>query len=230
LYRDGRMPLLWALALVAAAVWTWRRTRRPAAANPRLRLLGWFCAASFVLWMLAFSIYRYLLPLDALSGVVIGALLLGMLPRRVALGVFVACTIALVATTRIADWGRVPFGNRWFEAYKMPIVEPDGLVLITTGEAVSYYIPMLPPTSRYVGVLNTLVKPYHRSLLAKEAQALVRNHKGEFYQLTYPLTEGWETVEMLGLRRTSACAVIPTNMPTSPLEFCRLVRKDDDSR
>jgi hypothetical protein len=103
-------------------------------------------------------------------------------------------------------------------------------VLITTGEAVAYYVPMLPPSSRYVGVLNTLVKPYHATLLTQEVRELIRNHKGEFYQLTYPLTEGWETIEMHGLRRTTACAVIPTNMPVSPLEFCRLVRKDDESR
>jgi hypothetical protein len=185
---------------------------------------------SFVLWTLAFSISRYLLPLDALTGLAIGALLLRLLPRRVAVGAVVACAVALVATTRVADWGRVPFGHRWFEAREMPTVEPDGLVLITTGEAVSYYIPMLPPTSRYVGALNTLVKPYHGSLLTQEVKKLVRDHKGEFYQLTFPLTEGWETIEMLGLRRTRAGAVIPTNMPVSPLEFCRLVRKDDDAR
>ena len=117
--------------------------------------------------------------------VLIGAILLALLPRRAALGTLIAGTLALVATTQIADWGRVPFGARWFEARAMPIVEADGLVLITTGEAVSYCIPMLPPSSRYVGLLNTLVKPYHGSLLTREVQELIRNHKGEFYQLTY---------------------------------------------
>jgi len=231
-YRDGRLAFLWALAIVAAIAWACRRARGRRSGPERhgLRLVAWFCAASFVLWTLAFSIYRYLLPLDALAGVVIASTLLALLPRRAALGALVACAVAMVATTRIADWGRVPFGNRWFEVKSMPIVQPDGLVLITTGEAVSYYIPMLPPTSRYVGALNTLVKPYHGSLLAQEIRDLIRNHKGEFYQLSYPLTEGWQTVEMHGLRRTTACAVIPTNMPVSPLEFCRLVRKDDDSR
>jgi len=107
----------------------------------------------------------------------------------------------------------------------MPTVEPDGLVLITTGEGVSYLIPMLPASSRYVGALNTLVKPYHQSLLTQEVRELIRAHKGEFYQLTFPLTEGREVVEMHGLERTRACAVIVTNMPVSPIEFCRLVRK-----
>ena len=84
---------------------------------------------------------------------------------------------------------------------------------------------MLPASSRYVGALNTLVKPDQQSLLAQEVRELVRTHKGEFYQITHPLTEGTHVVEMHGLVRTTACAVIVTNMPVSPIEFCRLVRK-----
>jgi hypothetical protein len=230
-YRDWRMPLLCALAIAAALAWGYRRKGN--AGEPgrshAWRLVAVLLVVSFVLWTIAFSIYRYLLPLDLLCGIAIGWLLMTALPRRVALAGFVACTVALVLTTRVADWGRVPFGHRWFETKSMPIVEPDGLVLITTGEGVSYLIPMLPPSSRYVGALNTLVKPYHESLLTQEVHDLVRTHKGEFYQLTHPLTEGREVIEMHGLERTSACAIIVTNMPVSPLEFCRLVRKSGES-
>jgi hypothetical protein len=222
-YRDGRMALVGALALAAAIVWLFRRGRAKVAGA--WRLVAWFFAASFVLWTLAFSIYRYLLPVDALSGLAAGGLLLAILPRRIALAALVACTVALVTSTRVADWGRVPFAERWFEAKSMPIVEPDGLVLITTGEAVSYYIPMLPASSRYVGALNTLVKPHQASGLAQKVRDLVRDHKGYFYQMTHPLTAGEEVLGPLGLERTSACAIVVTNMPVSPIEFCLLVRK-----
>ena len=227
-YRDGRMALVWALALAAAVAWLWRRARgkRYARTSGAWRLVAWFYAASFAAWTIAFSIYRYLLPLDALAGLAIGGLLLALLPQRIAVAALVACTVALVATTRTADWGRVPFDERWFEAKSMPIVEPDGLVLITTGEAVSYYIPMLPASSRYVGVLNTLVKPDQASGLAQKARELVRDHKGYVYQMTHPLTAGEEVLGPLGLERTSACAIVVTNMPVSPIEFCLLVRKE----
>jgi hypothetical protein len=227
-YRDARLPLAYVLAIIAVVVWM---CRRPAPIGITVRKSAWrlfasFCVASFVVWTIAFSILRYLLPLEALCGVIIGGVLLVLLPRRTALVAFAACTLALIVTTRIADWGRVPFGGRWFEAKSMmPTVEPDGLVLVTTGEAVSYFIPMLPPSSRYVGALNTLVKPYHESRLTEEVHALIRAHKGEFYQLTAPLTEGREVVDMHGLERTRACSVVITNMPVSPIEFCRLVRK-----
>ena len=225
-YRDARIPLAYALALVAAAVWLFRRPRHMdgAARKFEWRLVASFCVVSFVVWTIAFSISRYLVPLEALCGVIIGGVLLQLLPHRTALVAIATCTVALIVTTRIADWGRVPFGDRWFEAKSMPIVEANGLVLITTGEAVSYYIPMLPPTSRYVGALNALVNPQQKSGLAREVADIVSGHRGYIYQMTHPLGAGEEVLAQHGLERTSACAVVITNMPVSPIEFCRLVR------
>lgn len=98
------------------------------------------------------------------------------------------------------------------------------LVVITTGEAVSYFIPLLPASSRYVGAMNTIVNPAHRTKLAETVRTIVRDHPGPLYQLTSPPTEGKEVLTIHRLARTTACAVIITNMPTSPLELCRLVR------
>jgi hypothetical protein len=42
--------------------------------------------------------------------------------------------------------------------------------------------------------------------------------------MTHPLTAGEEVLALHGLERTSACAIVVTNMPVSPIEFCRLVR------
>lgn len=133
--------------------------------------------------------------------------------------------VMLIATTDFANWGRIDFGERWFEVkVPMPHVEPNALILITTGEAVSYFIPMLPASSRYVGAMNTAVDPAHPTMLADTVRAIVRDHPGPLYQLTYPLTEGKEVLTKHRLTRTTSCAVIITNMPTSPLELCRLVR------
>lgn len=229
-YRDPRLALLWALAILASVLWLVRRVRRQrvAAMSDAWRLVAWFCGLSFVVWTLAFSIYRYLLPLDALSGLLIGGPLCALLPRRIVPIALLACTIGVIGTTRIADWGRIPFGEQWFETRSLlPRLAPNSLVLVTTGEGVSYLMPRLDPSARYVGAHNTLVEPSQASGLAEEVRKLVREHRGEFYQLTYPLTEGRAVVERHGLARTTTCAVIVTNMPMSPIELCRLVRKVD---
>jgi hypothetical protein len=129
----------------------------------------------------------------------------------------------VIATTRFANFGRIDFDDRWFKVVHIPPVETNAVVLITTGEAVSYIIPMLPATSRYLGGLNTIVNPWQRTKLVDTVRAIVRDHPGPLYQLTHPLTEGKEALETYHLARTASCAVIVTNMPTSPLELCRLV-------
>jgi hypothetical protein len=229
-YRDARFPLTWALALLAPVVWLARRLRRTATQyiasgiDAAWRVVVLFVIISFILWTAQHSIYRYLVPLDLLTGALIVGLLRKLGPPRFAIVAAALVAVTLIATTRFANWGRIDFGDRWFKVVQMPPVETNAVVLITTGEAVSYIIPMLPASSRYVGALNTIVDPSHRTKLVDTVRSIVRDHPGPLYQLTHPLTEGKEVLATYHLARTTACAVIVTNMPTTPLELCRLVR------
>lgn len=230
-YRDARFPLTWALTLLAAVVWIARRLRRKtvqsvaSGVDAVWRFVVLFVIISFVLWTAQHSIYRYLLTLDLLTGALIVGLLRKLCRPRFAVAAAALTAVMLIATTRFANWGRIDFGDQWFEVkVPMPLVQPNALVLITTGEAVSYFIPLLPASSRYLGASNTIVDPSHHTKLADTVRTIVRDHPGPLYQLTYPLTVGTEVLAIHRLARTTACAVIITNMPTSPLELCRLVR------
>ena len=72
--------------------------------------------------------------------------------------------------------------------------------------------------------MNTIVNPKQRTKLVDTVRTIVRDHPGPLYQLTHPLTEGKEALETYHVARTTACAIIVTNMPTSLLELWRLVR------
>jgi hypothetical protein len=72
--------------------------------------------------------------------------------------------------------------------------------------------------------MNTIVNPAQDTRLVQTVRDIVREHRGAFYQLSYPLTEGSHVLAPHGLARTLGCAVIVTNMPTSPLELCLLIR------
>jgi hypothetical protein len=229
-YRDARFPLTWALALLASIAWLVRRVRgkaMPSVAPETAaiwRLVALFVIFSFVLWTAQHSIYRYLVPLDLLTGALIAGLLRKLCPPRAATAAAALAAVALIATTRFADWGRLDFGARWFEVNQMPRIDPDALVLITTGESVSYVLPLLPPSSRYVAALNTIVDPAHPTKLVDTVHAIVREHRGPLYQLTFPATEGKEALAAYHLARTTQCSLIMTNVATSPIELCRLAR------
>jgi hypothetical protein len=231
LYRDARFPVAWALALLAAVAWLARRLRRTAmpyaafGSDAVWRVVVLFVVISFVLWTAQHSIYRYLIPLDLLTGALIVVLLRKLCPPRFAIAAVTLVAMTLIATTRFANWGRIDFDDRWFKVVQIPPVETNAVVLITTGDAVSYIIPMLPASARYLGGMNSLVTPSRRTKLVDTVQTIVREHPGPLYQLTYQQSPEWEqALAIYGLARTTACNLIVTNMPTSPLELCRLVR------
>ena len=117
-FRDWRLPLLYVFAIVALVAWAIRRiTGRGEVApipGPRAvwRLLAVFWCVSFALWAAMHSIYRYLLPLELLSGALLVYLLRLFVPPRPLPG----ATISLAgrATVRYpAWWHREPSQGRF---------------------------------------------------------------------------------------------------------------------
>lgn len=116
-FRDFRLAAAMVAALVLAAALLGLRRRRldlpPAAPEPRAAgFLLVFGVVSYLAWLLAFSIQRYVVALEMVAPLACFAAL-GFLARplvRDALAL--AAGAALVATTAPADWGRVPWdGN-----------------------------------------------------------------------------------------------------------------------
>ena len=232
-YRDARLAVTWALALVAGAAWLSQRAggKAPPPARPGVsaawRLVSVFFVTSFLLWTAQHSIYRYIVTLDLLTGALIVTLLQRLLRPGYAAGVMIALAVAVMATTRSADWWRIDFGERWFEV-QMPPVDRNALVLITTGNPVSFVLPFFPSDARNVGVNNTVTAQSRNTRLEKAVADTIRNHKGPLYQLTVPATEGSETLTPHGLGRDeSSCAQVRTRMSVGALELCRLRRLDD---
>jgi hypothetical protein len=231
-YVDARLPLLCTLALIAVIGHGVARAQRTKLALPpgfettaaRWRWVSTAFVASFVVWALLHSILRYAIPLEILSGLLIVGLL-GYLLRPPHASAAIACTLAaLAATTVWSNWGRVEFGRAWFDV-RVPPVEPNALVLLTVDAPMAYVLPFFPRDSRHVGLRNNINDPSRRNLLAKTVAAVVREHRGPLYALSYPKGQGDADLRAHHLRRVAgACADVVTNMPTSPIELCRLER------
>jgi hypothetical protein len=226
-YRDPRFPLLCLLAIAGAIV---ALSRRPRAGNAlrftnrrEWMFLGVFFVAAFAIWAYVHSIARYLVPLELLSGAFIVALIARGLPARHAAAIVPVVAIVVIVTTEPGDWGRVPFGDRWFEL-KVPPVDDHALVLLASGAPMAHVLPFLPASAVNVGIATNLVNPELHNRLQDAIADRIARHEGPLYSLAQPPQNPALALDFYGLVKSS-CAPLSTNMSSWPLELCRLVRR-----
>ncbi len=232
-YLDARLTLLYALALLAGiaaivARLSGRRDEPSPTGNAEVwRVVALFFVVSFLIWTAQHSILRYLIPLFILSGALIVMLLRHVLRPGFAPTAIVIVTIALVASTRVNDWGRIEFGPRWFEV-DMTTPDPDALVLLTSQEPMSYVAPFFPSDARFLGINNSISDAKRKTLMEETIRRTIREHRGPIYSLAYPKGAGIDALLERGLLQiTETCTPIVTNQRTSPIEMCRVVRASD---
>jgi hypothetical protein len=229
-FRDVRVALLYVLAIAALIAWVARqiRSREEIASSPDLRAawraLAVFSCVSFVLWIAMYSIYRYLVPLELVSGALIVGLLRSLVAPRwlpIATAVVAATTIF---TVRYPDWWHNEFSQHYFEV-KIPPVAARAVVLLIVGEPMAYVLPFFPPDGRFLGANNNFNDPQRHNRLEAELAKVVREHDGPLYSLAFPASAGPQILRAHQLRRIDGgCTSIQTNMLTSPIELCRLER------
>lgn len=152
LFADPRyalaMLLMVALCVMAAA----QRLKKQPCTDAVTRFLLIFVACAYVFWLALFSILRYAIPIEALTGVVILLVVRTMRPawwegassKTLRNGLFIALTLLLIAFTRYPNWWRGRYEKQVF-AIDTGQVEPDSLVLIA-GSPAAYVAPFFPHT------------------------------------------------------------------------------------
>ncbi|HEY2133512.1 MAG TPA: hypothetical protein VGH36_11125, partial [Acetobacteraceae bacterium] len=143
---DPRFALAY-IALLAAGL------RAILPGRPRLdrRVLGlWlFFAVSYLCWLIGFSILRYALPLEALSGIVIATSLRHVATSRFSPRVLALVLLACVAATRPMGWGRIGYDRDLVEA-PIPALPRDAVVF-EVGAPIGFVVPYLAsPWQRFI--------------------------------------------------------------------------------
>lgn len=229
-FRDWRLAVLMALAIAAAGTHFVQRSRPR---DPSIAMdsrpwifLGAFTLASYVAWLGLFGIYRYLVPLEMLSGpLIVGCLLRifdGQLARRIAVASMAGLVIA---TTRPPEWGHLPFRGAYFDV-GMPDIAPRSLVIMGPYDPMSYVIPFVRPDARFVSPYNNLLHYSQKNLLAKRIDELVATHQGAIYSLDLRgLDRLGDILKNYGLARSaSPCLPIRSYLDFSLMQLCRLER------
>jgi len=221
-FVDWRLAALMALAIVLAA----RRAWAPALPWRPWIFLGVFTLAAYLVWLPLYAIYRYLVPLEMLSGPLIVGCLVALVRARAARWAAVIVVAALiVGTTRPADWGRLPFRGAYFDV-GMPDIAPRALVIMGPYDPMAYAIAFVRPDARFVSPYNNLLHYSQGNLLAKRIGEIIATHPGPIYSLDLRgLDRMGDVLAHYGLQRdTGTCVPVRSYLDFSLMQFCRLRR------
>jgi hypothetical protein len=153
-FRDIRFALLMVLGIAAAVAFA--RRGNGLATTPGRRLAAFF-AMAFCLWMVEWSIQRYLVVLELLIGPLVVVLLqwsgfFDAVRGRAVTAVAAVLAVACLATVRAPDWGHLGWRKDWYE---VTIPPPGGThpLYFLAGAPLSYVVPELPRGSTAIGVI-----------------------------------------------------------------------------
>lgn len=232
-FRDYRLAALLAVALAAWIVSRVRNLRENPHAAPPIParearawwLLGVFTLVSYLAWLKLYGIYRYLVPLELLSGaLVVGGILYVFQRGRVRVAVVIVLAALLVGTTRPGSWGRIPFGSTYFDV-AAPAIPADSLVIVGYRHPFAYAAPFFPAGTRFVSPVNNFLDIGQHNRLAKKADAAIRGHTGPRYLLSYKQRTPHDdrTLAHFGLAVEEArCMAVPSSMDDDHMRLCPL--------
>jgi hypothetical protein len=232
-FRDIRIALTMSLGVLVLVKWGLGLPfgRRIASTVPSsIRALVIFGLVAYIIWLPLFSIYRYLLPLEMLSGVFI-VLALAALARQAVLTVAAAgAAFACIATTVPLEWGHGAFGDRYVEV-SAPVLPPDTVVVLVGDEPVSYLIPFMGLDTIWLGLSNNFLRPDQRNLLVRREHDLISSHKDRLMVLKTGAPPDLHSAVLSAFDLAvdnGNCKSIYSNLNSQPYQLCPVVARSKD--
>jgi len=155
--------------------------------EPSEKFLLVFFLVSYIIWQSKFSIFRYLVPLEALSPIV-AIILVRRIFQKVEMQFLsvVLAFLVIVAIVKREGYERIPWSSSTFFEVEVPKFEdPDHTVVVIAGDRPwAFLIPSFQPGVRFVRVESTLTGPNRRTQMQVEIRAILQNHQGPIYLLS----------------------------------------------
>jgi len=231
IFRDLRFAVLYIFSILALLYQTFKQNNGMTAflspINAPRRLLLIFFLVSYVIWEAMFSIYRYILPLELLSGLILIVLLEHLFVIHFwRIAILLGISGVILVTTIYPDWGRAEFGDKYFPI-EVPTLPDDSLLLLAGGAPMAYIVPILDHKVRAVAIKNNLLSPSQGNLLVAKARRIVRDHAGPIFSLSVVRGDGvvnhWYAA--YGLKRDlDQCKDLAPRIGDDTLRICPLNR------
>jgi hypothetical protein len=157
LFRDSRLACAYLafVGLVAAAAWRWWHGTPWVAheGERRLWLLTAFFASTYIVWQHQFSIYRYIISLEALTGaLIVGSAAYWLRHPKVYLATVVPVSMVLMMTPIGPAWGRTAWSDSYFGVDRRPLERFADATILLWDFPDAYLVPHFPASTVFLRV------------------------------------------------------------------------------
>jgi hypothetical protein len=218
-FRDIHIALAYALIALAIVAAPFRKKQQRAA-----WFLFIFAAVSFAAWEYMFAIYRYILPLELLSPLLI-VLAVGCLNLPPRITVIAAVTVLVFAQCLISTgWNRKPWDRDYVSVQIPKFIQPKTMVLMTGNAPMGFVVPYLPEDSSVLRPGSYLADGNRFATILQQRIATATDPMAALF------APGDEMVTMQVLSAYGlavdygACAAVTSNV-ADPLRLCPVLRK-----
>lgn len=227
-FRDAHIAAAYVIVPVTALLMLIKRFRTQGpVAPPAALFLFVFASVAYLIWLLMFGVYRYLIPLEMLSPLLIAAaLMLWPLRRSWQAGAILVLLVALQASEKM-EIKRLPWNDGAYVAAQTPILPEHSMVLMTGIAPMAFAIPAFSHDIPFIRIDGWMVwKDDSSSGLARVMRQRVQQHPGPLYMLFSPAEDqrAVEAASAYGLQFAAEdCDLVRSNIAEA-LKLCRLLR------
>ncbi|WP_013322250.1 hypothetical protein [Gloeothece verrucosa] len=181
-FRDVRFSLAYILIVFLLGFALYKKFYNPqkTSKNPLInenafRLFLPFFTAAYLIWLIQFSIYRYLIVLELLTPVLIVLVIGYIYPLpKITKHLSIALFFTLIITVQPLDWWRIAWSSNYFGIEKNLLNRYENSVIVMWGgEPMGYVVPYFPRHTRLVRITgNSGLSP--NTLMRKNAEKIIK--------------------------------------------------------
>lgn len=234
-FRDAHVLAIYVLIPISLLVSLFARMRhRMPERSPQtlshVRLLFAFAAGSYLAWLIVFDVYRYLIPLEMLSPLLIAlAISLWPIGNKVRVIVTAVTLVVLQGLVRVDLSDRQSWSGPYVKVNAPSIEDPGHTMILMTGhEAMAFVIPAFPREIPFLRIDGWLVQGNDRDTgLARLMRERVDAHSGSLFVLysnkELPAALAALQSYSIAMDSSRACWSVVSNI-AEPLSLCPLTK------
>ncbi len=232
-FQDIRVLVAYLTVIPAGVIWLLRRESGDALLDKRVTgILFAFAAASYLVWLHFFAIYRYIILLEMLAPtLILAAVGLFPLARRTRYLILAALCFAILVTARSDFLERAPVEDPYVQVALPPIPRPDRTMVLMTGdEPLGFIAASLPHQIPVLRIDGWMVQPKDGTGITHQMRTRVaaqRRSGGDLYLIADATDMGRarDALADYGLAiRWTECQQFDTNI-AGTYQWCPLTGK-----